>query len=267
MSISDLRNLPDKFLLTFGIGSATVDTVLDGNNYQPGTEITGTINIFGGNADQKVDKIQFYVMTKSENTIGEKLFSEAIKIQTVEIPINRTIRPEETLQMLFNFKLDERTPITSKKCPVWIRTELDVGNAIDPKDSDYINVIPHKDVQVIIDAFTELGFSIEKVKTQKVNVPFNGLPFMQEFVFTPTQGSKYKSNFNNICATFSLDRTGVELAMDIDRKVKGLTSLIAEFQDTNDISRRDKFLSKDLNLGVTFVSDALSQILDMYNEK
>lgn len=62
----------------------------------------------------------------------------------LQLEIHLPSRKVKKKEIDFQFLLPVHTPPTIGKTKVWIQTGLDVPNAVDPKDRDYINVEPHR---------------------------------------------------------------------------------------------------------------------------
>lgn len=251
-----------KALASMGIGSAKVDTVLECSSLQPGSEVTGNINIYGGKVEQKIDKIKFHVMTKYERETEDSSYMQDIKLQTITIDIHKTIEPNEHEIIPFSFILDLRTPVTTHHSPIWIRTELGVENAIDPSDKDYIDVSPHYFVDIILEALGNLGFSLKQIENEHVHFNYFGLPFVQEFEFYPS--GEYRNYFSELEMIFFLNENGVEIKVEVDKKVRGIKSFFAEMVDMNEIKGKIFFSANELDQGIDFITKRLEMILDNY---
>jgi sporulation-control protein len=77
----------------------------------------------------------------------------------------RTLQPtaKRSQGYPFSFPLPDETPLTMRDQPVYLRTGLDISTAIDPKDTDYIQVRPHPLMQQVLNAIENLGFQLYKV--------------------------------------------------------------------------------------------------------
>ncbi|MDF2645937.1 MAG: SpoOM family protein [Paenibacillus sp.] len=62
------------------------------------------------------------------------------------------------LEIPFQFVLPHETPISIGISPIWVRTGLDIDNAVDPSDRDDIKVQAHPHTAVVFEALEELGF-------------------------------------------------------------------------------------------------------------
>ena len=127
-----------------------------------------------------------------------------------------------------------------------MQTELDIKNAVDPEDKDYIDVKPSKLAASVLDAVRGLGFRLRKAECEQASGRFRGhYPFMQEFEFAPT--GQYRSHLDELEVVFlSQSEHSVELLMQIDRKVKGLGSFFAEALDIDESFVRTTITTQDV---------------------
>ncbi|WP_054955355.1 sporulation protein [Paenibacillus dakarensis] len=89
------------------------------------------------------------------------------------------------MEIPFAFPLPLETPLTLSRQPVWLRTGLDIENAMDPKDRDFIEVTPHPYAAVVFDAVSELGFRFKSATCEYNSRMGLGIPFVQEIEFYP----------------------------------------------------------------------------------
>ena len=106
------------------------------------------------------------------------------------------MKPGDQQEIPFAFPLPLETPLTISRQPVWIHTGLDIDNAIDPKDRDFIDVEPNEDASIVFDAVESLGFSF-KIATCEYHPRLGqGVPFVQEIEFYP--GSSYAGHIKEL---------------------------------------------------------------------
>ncbi|WP_299514375.1 sporulation protein [uncultured Rummeliibacillus sp.] len=222
-------SLLHKALASLGIGAATVDTKLEKADYTGGEVIHGEVQIRGGNVDQQIDAIYLTVYTNYKREFNDTEIMAKGVIEKVQVTEPLTIKANENKVIPFSFTLPIDTPVTIGKTQVWINTHLDIDNAIDPKDKDYINVHPSLLVADILEELSNLGFRLREVECEQASLRLqNRYPFVQEFEFVPTSGS-FRSHLDELEIIF-LSQTPdyVEGIMQIDRKVRGLGSLLSE---------------------------------------
>lgn len=236
-----------KALASIGVGSATVDTILNQDKLQIGEQIQGIVKIKGGNIDQQIDSIYLSLLTTYKKEIDDKTITKTAVIEQYKISEFLVISSNEVREIPFSFKLPLDSPITIGKSKVWIQTGLDIKNAVDPTDKDFIGVIPAPIVQSILESVSNLGFQIRSVECEEAPYRLRKrLPFIQEFEFIPVRGS-FRGKLDEIELMFfphSLDN--VEVLMQIDRKVRGLGSFLAEAFDMDESFVRFTVTKSDL---------------------
>ena len=176
-----------------GIGSAEVDAQLEKDEYIPGEEANGKVVIKGGSVEQKIDKLYIFVMIKYEKEVDDNKVNVPTKIASIKIADEMTENPNETTEQEFSFTMPYEAPLSFKNPHIWIETDPDIKQSIDPNDKDEVQVKPNNIQQEMFDAFKELGFNIRTAKC--VPRPFF-IKFVQEFEFIPT--GTYKDKFDEI---------------------------------------------------------------------
>ena len=214
-NIGEVYNMEiiNKIMANVGIGSASVDTIIENPRVCAGDKIKGYININGGTTPQKIDDIYLYVMTKLEKESNNIKLVTNDKIQQIVIPVSKTIAVGENLRIPFDFILHNQTPITTIKTPVWIHTGLDIKSAVDPKDNDSLQICANPYFQIILDAIERLELVIYKV-TNVEDFYYSNMPFLQEIEFRPTGSLKYE--IDNLKLMYILYETNIELIMDLN---------------------------------------------------
>ncbi|WP_404460935.1 sporulation protein [Sutcliffiella horikoshii] len=191
-------SLFSKLITSVGIGSAKVDTKLKKNYFMQGEVLDGMVEILGGNSNQKIDAIHLKLMTLYGHEGSSRLTNTVL--HTHKLNDSFTIHAGERKEIPFSFRIPLDTPITMQDPetgknipPVWIATEADVKNAIDPRDKDYITIEPTKVHEQILDALRVLGLKFRQMESQKL--PFNlksEKVFGQQYEFVPTFGKYFK---------------------------------------------------------------------------
>ena len=239
-------SLFNKVLASVGIGAATVDTKLEKSTYTAGEVMRGEIEVRGGNVAQQVETIYLSVYTTFIREANDKKYTDKAAISKVKVADPFLIQAGENKRLTFSLTLPSDTPITVGKTKVWVQTELDIKNAVDPEDKDYIDVKPSKLVASVLDAVKGLGFRLRKTECEQTSARFRGhFPFMQEFEFAPT--GSFRSHLDELEVVFlSQSEHSVEVLLQIDRKVKGLGSLFAEALDMDESFVRTTFTTQDV---------------------
>lgn len=212
---------------TFGVGGAKVDTIIHTKNIMPGKRIEGICKIMGGNIEQHINDISIDVYTDYKEEVDDKIMNRVQRIQSHSIEIGRSILPNETYEVKFSFILYKRVPVTMHKSKAWISTYLDIKSGKDTSDRDYINVGFNDYMQNVVDAITDLGFSLREVENEHCKARLNGFNFIQEFEFIPTRGN-FRGRLDELELVFIPTNTHVDIILEVDRKVRGLMSFISE---------------------------------------
>jgi sporulation-control protein len=221
-----------KLLAKVGIGAATVDTRLYNDALVPGEMIEGEVYITGGDVSQDIDDIYISVVTQYKREVEDSTVTEECKLLKYCLSECFSLQPKEEKVIPFSFPIPEETPLTIGNQPVYLRTGLDISTAIDPKDTDYIQVYPHPLMQAVLDALEHLGFQLYKVDCQ-YNPHFGGrYPFVQEFEFRPV--GKYQGSLDELEVIFSLYSNALDVFLEIDKRARGFGGFLAEAFDMDE---------------------------------
>ncbi|WP_238917442.1 sporulation protein [Clostridium sp. YIM B02555] len=239
-------------MASMGIGSAKIDTVLEGNSFRVGEEFNGKIYVKGGNVDQYINKITvklmtYYLTEEIKRTVDdndnekEEIITERhnIVIDQVEFVEAFTVEAKQTLDFDFSFKIPEITPITLERQAVWIETDLDIASGIDSSDRDYIEILPHPYAQHIFDIFAKIGFQLIECEQKYTNFDGRSLPIVQEFKFKPT--NFLNGEVDDVEIIFNLYNNGLEMLVEIDRKLRGIKGFFLECLDLDESVIRIRF--------------------------
>ena len=218
----------DKLLTSIGIGAAKVDTRLSKGSYVAGEIIEGTVSIHGGNSEQEIDNIYLTLMTDYEVEIDDKKVRRSVALEKIRLTEPFLISANEKKVVPFQMRIPFEAPATLGRTRVWIQTGLDIKMAIDPQDTDYLEIQPHPLVTAFIDAARRLGFRLYQVDCEKTPSFFrNGLPFVQEYEFKPASGEFYRK-LDELEAVFQLTENEAHVLLQVDRRVRGFSSFLAE---------------------------------------
>ncbi|WP_026694926.1 sporulation protein [Peribacillus kribbensis] len=224
----------NKILASVGIGSAKVDTRLSAEHFQPGGKVDGIIETRGGSVQQKVEEIYLTLNTSYNKEIDDKTYTHKAVLYQKELNEPFIVEPGEIKNINFSFILPYETPLTYGRTKVWVSTQLDIRNAADPSDEDYIDVIPGELVHSCLLSLTELGFRLHKADCEAVKNHRHQAPFLQEFEFIPTKGPFYRALDEVELCFVSVNEDHATVIMEIDRKARGLSGLFAEAMDMDE---------------------------------
>ncbi|KAA0562597.1 sporulation protein [Bacillus sp. CH30_1T] len=250
----------NKVFASIGIGAATVDTKLEKSSYQAGETAKGIVEITGGSADQNIDAIYLTLFTTYIRESDDKKYTDYAPIQKVQISEPFTIGENEKKQFPFSFTLPFETPITYGNTRVWVATGLDIKNAVDPKDKDYIEILPNELTNAVLTSVQELGFRIRKVECEQAPRRYRGrYPFIQEFEFVPVNGP-YQRKLDELEVMFlNQSEEQVDLLLEVDRRARGLGGFLAEALEMDESMVR-------LTIRTTDIPHLSSKLKDVINK-
>jgi sporulation-control protein len=221
-------SLVNKLLASVGIGSTTVDTKIYRSQLVPGENVDGIVQIRGGNTEQNIDSIYLSLFTTYILKKDDKRVTAHTEIGRYPLTQSLVIQPNEVKEIPFSFKLPIDTPLTIGKTKVWVRTGLDIKNAVDPTDRDTISIVPTPLVGAFFQSLSQLGFRLRNADCEQAKGIFrNRLPFIQEFEFVPVSGA-FRGRLDELEVVFLPKQEEVEVLMEVDRKARGLAGFLAE---------------------------------------
>lgn len=198
-----MKTLFKKLMARFGKGAAKVDLVLDKNQFRLGETIQGKLVVEGGEAEQKINKIDILLMVAIRHDETESVHTVA----TIPVHEAFTIHPGERKELPFNYSLPFDLLISGNHVVYFFSTNLDIAGGLDQKDRDYIEIVCPQPLQMVLDALSRLGFR-EKHESRK----FNG--HGQEFELFPTDFLQGQAEELEFIAAIQPD--GVHLLVELD---------------------------------------------------
>lgn len=225
----------NKVLASIGIGAAKVDTKLHESHLLLGESVTGVVEVTGGNIEQQIDDIYLSLCATYTKEVDDRKVTKQAIIEKWKIAQSFKIRAGEKKEFPFSFPLPLDTPITVGKTRVWLHTGLDIKNAVDPTDEDYIRVQPNRMMNEVFRAMENLGFRLKEAECKEAAYHVRKrLPFVQEFEFVPISG-EFRGKLDEVEIIFfphALDEC--ELLIQVDRRARGLAGLFAEALDLDE---------------------------------
>lgn len=235
----------NKALASIGIGNAKVDTKLERTRYTAGDVMRGIVEVKGGNVAQEVDSIYVSVMTTYvRESDDRKVVDEAVVIkEKLNEPF--TINPGEVREFPLEMTLPHETPITQGKTRVWVATGLDIKQAVDPGDKDYIEVQPTVIAEEVLDGVRALGFRLREVECEHARL--TSYPFVQEFEFVPVTGA-YAGKLDELEVTFlQQTKDEVNVLLQVDKRARGLGGFLSEAMGTDETNVRLRITRQQLS--------------------
>ncbi|REE67583.1 sporulation-control protein [Paenibacillus taihuensis] len=253
-----------RMLASVGIGAAQVDLMLHEDVVRAGDTVNGVVRIEGGRVDQEVDDVYAYVMTRYLKEHNDSKVEHDAMIAKFPLAGKFTVQAEQVYEFPVSFKLPPCTPVSMGHTPVWIRTGLEIKESIDPKDRDYLEVLPHPHAEAVLEAVKLLGFRLREVSCE--HAPhfgrMTGMPFVQEFEFVPT--SQFRGQLDELEIIFSPTESGIEMLLQIDRKARGLSGLFADAFDTDESFVRLRLDRSQLANGTNYIADQLAETISEF---
>jgi sporulation-control protein len=219
----------NKVFASVGIGAAKVDTRLEKDRVMPGEEIRGVVQIQGGNTEQNVDEIYLTLHTTYIKEADDKKYNATAQIERFRLTHSFVIQPNETKEIPFSFRLPMEMPLSMGRTKVWVATGLDIKNAVDPTDKDYLTVVPNRLMEGIFDAVSELGFRLREAECEEAPRHLRRhLPFVQEFEFVPVSGP-FRGRLDELELVFYPNNENeIEVLMQVDRRARGIGGFLSQ---------------------------------------
>ncbi|RSD26252.1 sporulation protein [Mesobacillus subterraneus] len=219
----------NKVFASVGIGSAKVDTKLEKDRVMPGEEVRGIVFIRGGSTEQNIDDIYLSLHTTYIKEVDEKKYTATAEIDRFKLTQSFVIRENELKEIPFSFRLPLEMPLSMGKTKVWVSTGLDIKNAVDPTDKDFLTVVPNPLMEGIFNAVGQLGFRLREAECEQAPRHLRRrLPFVQEFEFVPSSGP-FRGRLDELELIFyPLNENEIEVLMQVDRKARGLGGFLSE---------------------------------------
>lgn len=252
----------NKVFASVGIGAARVDTKLYESNVTAGQEIKGVVEIAGGNIAQQIDEIYITLNTTYIKERNDSKMNQHAIIDKFRISESFTIEANEKREIPFTYILPLDIPVTLGKTKVWLQTGLDIKNAIDPTDRDFIEVRPSELMTAVLETVNDLGFRLRKVDCEEAPYKFKKrLPFIQEFEFVPMSGS-FRGKLDEVeLVFFPQSGNTTEILMQVDRRARGLGSFLAEALEMDESFVRFTVSTTDLPQ----LKDKIHSIISRYS--
>ncbi|AIE60416.1 sporulation protein [Bacillus methanolicus] len=194
-----------------------------------GEEVRGVVEIRGGSIEQKIDEIYLGIYTTFIKKVDDKKLTDTALIDRIRLTESFTIKPNKTEIVPFSFWLSNDTPITAGRTKIWISTGLDIKNAVDPTDKDFIKVLPSPFMNAVFQAISNLGFRLREAEC--VEAPYRlrrRLPIIQEFEFVPVSGP-FRGRLDELELIFFPSSGGaMDIIMQVDLRARGLGGFLAE---------------------------------------
>ncbi|WP_026585228.1 sporulation protein [Bacillus sp. J33] len=254
-------SLFNKVLASVGIGSAKVDTKLEKDTVSPGEPLRGVVEITGGNTEQKIDDIYLSLNTTYVKESDDKKYTVSGLIDRFRLAESFTLAANERKEIPFTFSLPSDTPLSFGKTKIWVATGLDIKNAVDPTDKDYIRVVPSPLMDSVLKAVSSIGFRLREAECEQAPHRLRRrLPFIQEFEFVPVSGP-YRGRLDELEIIFFPQASGeTEILMQVDRRARGLGGFLAEALEMDESFVRFTVSNSD----IPYIEQKLHSVIAKY---
>ncbi|SDF39137.1 sporulation protein [Limimaricola pyoseonensis] len=203
-----------KVLTSLGIGGATVDAVLEDDRVEVGGTLKAEIRVKGGTTAQEIRSARLELVTHClvEGPGGAKAHGDIVLVSG-EVAIGQ-VAPGEELAIPVEMDVPASAPISIGSTRTHLRTRLDVPGAIDPKDSDLVEIVPNPTMTAVLDGIAQAGFRL--VETEVEYDPRRRAPFVQEFDFRPSGFGDL--GIEEVEISFAPAPGGVEVLLTVDNR-------------------------------------------------
>jgi sporulation-control protein len=237
----------NKVFASVGIGSAKVDTKLERDTIAAGEEVRGVVVIQGGNIEQSIDAIYLTLNTTYIKESDDRKYTKTGQIDKFKLTEPFRIQSNERKEIPISFRLPSDTPLTLGRTKVWVSTGLDIKNAVDPTDKDFLRVVPNRLMDSIFNSVSNLGFRLREAECEEAPYRLRRrLPFVQEFEFVPVSGM-FRGRLDELeLVFFPTSNDELEIMMQVDRRARGLGGLFAEALEMDETNVRIRVTSADI---------------------
>lgn len=213
-----------KLFVAVGIGGASVDTRLDNPRLRPGEVLSGHVLVKGGQAAQDIEKIDLVLMAEAEDDAHDA--RGALALGKVQVCGRFSIGAGEEKRLPFSLVLPLETPVNAlahygRPLPVWIHTDLALDKALDAADRDLLEILPTPQLQALLQAFDQLGWSLYQTDVEvgaaRVGHVSSSLGCYQEFELRP----RARSRWQEIELTLIPAADGVHVLIEADARFGG----------------------------------------------
>ncbi|MFC7439600.1 sporulation protein [Laceyella putida] len=200
-------------LASLGIGAATVDAQLEETQFYAGDRVKGKIVVKGGSVSQQIDHIYLYLIIQYLKQ-GKKTSHPLERYQLAQPFV---IEPGQTKEIPFQISLPLTTPLSTGSYPIYLKTGLDIKHAIDPSDTDKIEVFPHPLIQKLLKQIEDAEFILYRIYNEH-DPNHQAHPFAQVYEFRPT--GKYHGYLDALNVDFHMNETQITMNIEMIRSTQ-----------------------------------------------
>ncbi len=200
-----------------GVGGARVETQVHHRAVRIGEELTGVVVLQGGSVEQRVERVNMGLATRyraEDQDVTHTLWTRPV-LGSIDL------RPGERRELPFRFTVPQGTPLTLPGTAVWLVTDADIAGAFDPGDHDQLQILPSREMEVVLEAAGRLGFRLAGSE-----VEYHHGRVVQELSFRPPYGASGIQELELML--FPAAGGGLDVRLEVDRRARGLASLFVE---------------------------------------
>lgn len=237
----------NKVFASVGIGAAKVDTKLEKDRVMPGEEVRGIVEVRGGNTEQNIDDIYLSLHTTYIREADDKKYTATAQIDRFKLTQSFIIKENELKEIPFTFRLPLEMPLSMGRTKVWVSTGLDIKNAVDPGDKDYLTVVPNQLMHGVFNAISDLGFRLREAECEQAPRHLRRtMPFVQEFEFVAASGP-FRGRLDELEVIFYPNNENeIEVLMQVDRRARGIGGFLSEAMGMDETYVRMNIHASDL---------------------
>lgn len=271
-----------KALASIGIGNAKVDTIIESTEVFPGGTLVGKVTMEGGKAEQQVNSIYLELLTDTlfyetrevvtreyedydgdgdvdhvhENVDTEERESNrSLRVFKLDLAENFALQPGERKEFPFEMHIPIHMPVSFLRSRSRLATGLDISMAVDPRDTDTVEVSPCSRLSVILEAMNSLGMSLSDCVTEHCEDidPHN---FLQMLEFEPG-GPPFYGRVDNIEIRPIPEEHTVRLYIETDKRGRGVSGWFSELMNNDQVERAVDVPNETFEAG----PDAVAQVI------
>lgn len=246
-----------KMLSSVGIGSAKVDTVLTSDQFVPGAIMGAEVHITAGNVAQDVDGIYFAIKCTYLVEQDDQVVEHEALLADYKLAERLHLEPGQKEVIPLELDLPFETPLSLGNSKVWVQTGLDIKNAVDPSDRDYIDVVPDAMMDAVFTAINDLGLRFHEAECEAVKNPLTRLPFVQEVEFKAFKGP-FRGRLDELEMVCLHRGDYLELILEIDRRARGFSGFFSEMLDSDETRIRLEIATDDVEAIKSELYDIIS---------
>lgn len=227
-------------LAKVGIGSASIDLILNRSAVRMGEVIEGRFHIKGGIVEQEINGIQVDLHVVSHYRKNDNLQQVDFVVNSVQLDYKKIISPEQVCIFDFQFRIPEIIPISCVNTKFYFKTNLDIESALDQKDKDYVEILPSGMYKTFLDGLNQLGCHIQTDY-------YDGRTQTLRLIATHWMAGKLDE------LEFKIDISSITQSIhgtcEIDKKTRGLLGAITDALDLDEYEGRFYFGENTLQNG------------------